>query len=118
MAGYLIARVNVTDPDKYKNALVINLHGELLPMPALRNYSDAAKDPQKHAEWRVVTHPEELRTKNNDGGTTDSVKLRMYAYKSGYGNVADTIMDDPMVVEIVGVHEPLPAQPTPNDVVP
>ncbi|MCB9876643.1 MAG: hypothetical protein H6835_03485 [Planctomycetes bacterium] len=92
-----------TDSEKYRNALIINLHGELLPMPALRNYSDAAKDPQKHAEWRVVTHPEELRTKNNDGGTTDSVKLRMYAYKSGYGNVADTIMNDPMVVEIVGV---------------
>src|SRR5690606_33743672 len=34
-----------TDPAKYKNALMINLHGELLPMPALRNYSDAAKDP-------------------------------------------------------------------------
>ncbi|MEZ6038090.1 MAG: hypothetical protein R3F29_11445 [Planctomycetota bacterium] len=92
-----------TDSEKYKNALIINLHGELLPMPALRNYSDAAKDPENHPEWRVVTHPEELRTKNNDAGTTDSVKLRMYAYKSGYGSVADTVMSDPMVVEIVGV---------------
>ena len=26
-----------TNPDKYRNALIINLHGELLPMPSLRN---------------------------------------------------------------------------------
>ncbi|GEM_PF-6989907 len=33
-------------PQKYKNALFINLHGELLPVPATRNYADAAKHPQ------------------------------------------------------------------------
>ena len=58
-----------TDTDKYENALIINLHGELLPMPAMRNYSDPAKDPIAHPEWRVVTHPEELRT--DISGTPD-----------------------------------------------
>lgn len=34
------------NPLKYKNALFINLHGELLPVPAMRNYADAAKHPR------------------------------------------------------------------------
>lgn len=93
-----------SDPDKYRNALLINLHGELLPMPALRNYSDAAKDPVTHADWRVVTHPEELRTKRDDGGVTDSMQFRMYAYANSPTYAGADRMDDPMVVEIVGLN--------------
>lgn len=96
-----------TDPAKYKNALVINLHGELVPMPALRNFSDAAKDPIHHPSWRCVTHPEELRTKKNDvsDGTTDPLRLRMYAYTDypeHYSGVDR--MSEPMIVEIMGVN--------------
>jgi len=93
-----------TDPDKYKNALIINLHGELIPMPALRNYSDAAKDPANHPNWRVVTHPEELRTKKDDAGVTDPLRMRMYAYTDYpmYYSGSDR-MTEPMVVEIMGV---------------
>ena len=36
-----------SDPDKYRHALIMNLHGELIPMPSIRNYSDPAKDPQR-----------------------------------------------------------------------
>jgi type II secretory pathway pseudopilin PulG len=65
------------NPDNYTNAIVVNLHGELLPFPPIRNYSDAAKDPGTTAlqNARVVTHPEQLRYVNG----TD-VKLRVYSY--------------------------------------
>lgn len=70
-----------TSPDKYRRALIVNLHGELLPMPSLRNYSDAAKDPENLSEVRVVTHPEQLRTKRT-ATIVDDVKLRVYGYTS------------------------------------
>jgi prepilin-type N-terminal cleavage/methylation domain-containing protein len=66
------------NPDNYTNAIVVNLHGELLPFPPIRNYSDAAKDPGGASALqnvRVVTHPEQLRYLN----ATD-VKLRVYSY--------------------------------------
>lgn len=90
-----------SSPDKYKNALLINLHGELLPMPALRNYSDAAKDPVNHAGWRVVTHPEELRTDRTDA--TANMVLRMYAYANDPAWAGADRMSEPMVVEIDGM---------------
>ncbi|MEZ5963790.1 MAG: hypothetical protein R3F56_08085 [Planctomycetota bacterium] len=68
-----------SQPDLYRNAWVINLHGELLPMPALRNYSDAAKAPDRLPNVRVVAHPEELRTRRTSG-TVDDVNLRVYSY--------------------------------------
>jgi len=64
-----------SNPDKYKNSIIINLHGELMPFPPLRNYSDPAKDPENYPGVRIVTHPEQL--KYNVG---DDVKLRVYAY--------------------------------------
>ena len=95
----------VTSPDKYKNALIINLHGELLPMPALRNFSDPAKSPSLYPNLRVVTHPEELRTRRNQAGVTDSVQLRMYAFSQHTATyTGPTIMPEPMVVEILGVN--------------
>ncbi|HEX6641481.1 MAG TPA: prepilin-type N-terminal cleavage/methylation domain-containing protein [Thermoanaerobaculia bacterium] len=68
-------------PSLYRNAIVINLHGELFPFPPVRNYSDAAKDPAKLPNVRVVTHPERLHT-----GNGDELKLRVYSYHT---NVAD-----------------------------
>ncbi|MEC7724051.1 MAG: hypothetical protein VYD05_00960, partial [Planctomycetota bacterium] len=93
-----------SDPDKYKNALLINLHGELMPMPALRNFSDAAKDPIHHPNWRVVTHPEELRTRKDDGGVTDPLRFRVYAYTDHpmYYSGPDR-MSEPMVMDLMGV---------------
>ena len=93
-----------SDPDRYKNALIVNLHGELLPMPALRNFSDAAKDPEHHPNWRVVTHPEELRTRKDDAGVTDPLRLRMYAYTDHPMHYTGSDrMTEPMVVEVMGV---------------
>ena len=66
-------------PERYRNAIFVNLHGSGLPMPPLRNYSDAAKT--QSIPWlRAVTHPEDLRTKRNQAGVTDPLKFRMYAY--------------------------------------
>jgi hypothetical protein len=64
-------------PDKFRNALFINLHGELLPFPPVRNYSDAAKDPEGLPGVRVVTHPTQIRFRD-----TEDVQLRVYAYLS------------------------------------
>ncbi|RMF75839.1 MAG: hypothetical protein D6738_02855 [Acidobacteria bacterium] len=62
-------------PEKYENAILINVHGELFPFPPVRNFSDPAKEPVNHAGVRVVTHPEYLRYDN-----ADDVKLRVYSW--------------------------------------
>lgn len=68
------------NPQKYRNAIVINLHGELFPFPPIRNYSDAAKDPDTFTDVtrgfpRAVTHPENLHY-----GNSDNLVLRVYSY--------------------------------------
>jgi type II secretory pathway pseudopilin PulG len=65
------------NPAKFANALFVNLHGELLPAPPVRNYSDPAKNPENIPGIRVVTHPEQLMYKD-----TESVRLRVYAFIS------------------------------------
>jgi prepilin-type N-terminal cleavage/methylation domain-containing protein len=85
-------------PALYQNAIVINLHGELFPFPPVRNYSDAAKNPDKYANVRVVTHPERLRT-----GNGDALKLRVYSYHTNVANpgaVADWLGKDKTAVPI------------------
>lgn len=34
-----------SDPDAFRSSMLINLHGELVPLPPVRNYSDPAKIP-------------------------------------------------------------------------
>ncbi|HEV7766763.1 MAG TPA: hypothetical protein VGQ76_17315, partial [Thermoanaerobaculia bacterium] len=72
-----------SNPSDFTNAIVINLHGELLPFPPVRNYSDAAKSPETYPRIRAVTHPEQLRYTNND-----DVKLRVYTYRMDPENTA------------------------------
>jgi hypothetical protein len=60
-------------PEQYRNAIFINLHGELFPFPPVRNYSDPAKEPQNYSGIRVVTHPERIRYPSSAA----SVKLRV-----------------------------------------
>ncbi len=92
-----------TDPDKYRNALVINLHGELLPIPSLRNYSDPAKDPVGLPDVRVVTHPERLQTDR----TSQDAKFRVYAYTAdpaAYTGADRMPTMRPIVLQIMGVN--------------
>lgn len=92
-------------PSRYRNAIIINLHGELFPFPPVRNYSDAAKDPQTYPYVRAVTHPERLRYTN-----ADDVTLRVYSYHtrtSSPGAVADWLgmngAPQPITVTIKGI---------------
>ncbi len=66
----------------YINAMITNLHGELLPMPPIRNYSDPAKDPKSsnYMYKRIVTHPEMLEYSPTTDSTQSSIKLRVYPY--------------------------------------
>ena len=89
----------ISHPEKFHNAIVVNLHGELLPMPAMRNYSDPAKDPVGRPGVRVVTHPENLRYDNESGS---DVKLRVYAYKAPSTPTSLTEADT-MTVRIKGL---------------
>ncbi|HLQ36852.1 MAG TPA: hypothetical protein VK348_03560, partial [Planctomycetota bacterium] len=97
-----------TNPAKYKNALVINLHGELIPMPAMRNYSDPARDPEGHPRMRVVTHPEQLRYKRNEAGAYENVALRVYASNDNTqtytGAACPPILNVPIAVDVVGMN--------------
>lgn len=93
-------------PARYRNAIVINLHGELFPFPPVRNYSDAAKDPDTNPHVRAVTHPETLKSTNGD-----ALRLRVYAYHTNVaspGAVPEWLGQDstarPITVVLKGIH--------------
>ncbi len=90
----------IAEPDRYHNAILINLHGELLPMPPARNYSDAAKIPDTRPGWRAVTHPELLRPRRVAGNdaSSDAPRFRVYAYKTQFTNdEALTTQEEPFL---------------------
>ena len=102
----------IASPARYHNAILINLHGELLPMPPVRNYSDAAKAPEFKPGWRAVTHPELLRPRRtlNNASATDDLRWRVYAYKTEFDGTAgaETIMtqQEPLLdLDKNGVHD-------------
>ncbi len=91
-----------THPDQYRNAMMINLHGELIPLPPVRNYSDAAKS-IRFPNVRAVTHPERIRYRG-----FDDVKLRVYTWVTDPDAVgAGAELDEDVVVSIpdVDVHK-------------
>lgn len=79
-------KLNSGDPSVI-NSIVINLHGELVPVVPLRNYDDAAKDPAyftaqaatSQRGFRLVTHPTKLSYKTVGAGI-DPVLFKVYAY--------------------------------------
>jgi prepilin-type N-terminal cleavage/methylation domain-containing protein len=114
----------LSQPASFQNAIIVNLHGELLPLPPLRNYSDAAKDPANqlsldtapmtcaiaasngvsgNTNVRVVTHPELLYYPVSISGATTAtavtVRLRVYAYydSEDVGGSAGLPTGDPRV---------------------
>lgn len=91
-------------PELYHNAILVNLHGELLPMPSIRNYSDAAKDTQGRPGLRVVTHPERLWTPRSDTpGASQDLSLRVYAYRTDPDSGADFFTNsEPISIQIMG----------------
>jgi hypothetical protein len=110
------------DPRKFRNAIFLNLHGEGLPVPPLRNYSDPAKDPATRPGVRVVTHPARLRAArdpNGDGDHDDTqdVELRVYAWLAG-PDAGPKVLNEPITLTIPGlkldenVNGQNPARPT------
>lgn len=92
------------EPDVFRNTMMINMHGELLPIPPVRNYSDPAKIPcdetynngsnhcmspstslssdsamneLRYQNMRVVTHPEKIKYDNSD-----NIRLRVYGFQT------------------------------------
>lgn len=97
----LLERMNSDAPSSYYgNIILVNLHGEMLPLVPLRNYSDAAKTPSStynnpalatdHRYERVVTHPENLSYLPGN-----PVRLRVYPYiMTGYEGTAAVNVND------------------------
>ncbi len=76
----ILNQLNI-QPNAYRNAIFVNLHGNTLPLPPMRNYSDPAKDPVLFPNVRVVTHPERIWYDSNDTADyNDRVRLRVYSY--------------------------------------
>ncbi|MEZ5990027.1 MAG: hypothetical protein R3F30_13040 [Planctomycetota bacterium] len=70
------------EPERYHGALLLNLHGSLLPLPPLRNVSDPVRSPARSPGLRVVTHPERLFTSNGvRDGRCEDLRLRVYAWR-------------------------------------
>ena len=82
-----------TNPAMFKNILFVNLHGELLPLPPMRNYSDPAKDHADRPRMRVVVHPQQM--KYNAG---DDIYLRVYAYAVNPDTVATNTTVDTITI--------------------
>ncbi|HEV7428261.1 MAG TPA: type II secretion system protein [Thermoanaerobaculia bacterium] len=91
------------NPQNYTNALIINLHGELMPFPPVRNYSDAAKSPATAGllNVRAVIHPEQLVYASGS-----PVTLRVYTYTDPPS--ATAIMPVPLTVRISGLTSWIP----------
>ncbi len=85
------------NPEKYENAILINVHGELFPFPPIRNFSDPAKDPVDHPGARVVTHPARLRYDNDD-----DVELRVYSWATDPSASTPEYLNQPISVLIKG----------------
>ena len=73
-------------PGALRNAIVVNLHGELFPVVPLRNWSDAAQDPAAPDEAarkrRLVTHPYKLAFVPG----SDTVRLFVHPYMADGSN--------------------------------
>ncbi len=102
------------NPGNYTNALLINLHGELMPFPPVRNYSDAAKSPGQTlapdlVNVRAVTHPEQLVYASGS-----MVTLRVYTYLADPSlarPATGPIMPVPLTIRISGLNSWAPSNP-------
>jgi prepilin-type N-terminal cleavage/methylation domain-containing protein len=94
----LIEQMN-TSSTTMRNLLVVNAHGEMLPLPPMRNYSDPAKDPANNPYARAVAHTENLHYASGS-----AVNLRVYAYSASTGAVSASAMISTITVLLPNVH--------------
>jgi hypothetical protein len=109
----LLEKMSANDPS-LRNAIVINLHGEMVPAVPLRNYSDAAKDPQAYTSrggtlvdraWRAVTHSERLHYDTTVAGQADQ-SVNVYAYDMNPPADPITAADEDDIIDSVTVFIP------------
>lgn len=101
------------------NSIIINLHGEMVPVPPLRNYADAAKDPDyfwntvRHdaggntlpsRAWRAVSHAERLAY--NEAGGPSNATVRVYAYDMNPPADPISAQDEADVIPVVTLFIP------------
>jgi len=83
-----------------QNAIILNLHGEMVPVPPLRNYSDAARDPDHYETdrvaaglpgraWRAVTQPERLWYNITVTAQSQYPGVNVYAYDATPSEMAN-----------------------------
>lgn len=112
-----------SDPAKYRNAMVLNLHGTALPFPPLRNVSDPAKDDVARPGVRVVTHPGKLRPARDPDGNGDpsdgeDCEFRVHAWRAedvdagGSATVATITLEIPGIDLSANVNGVAPTLPT------
>jgi hypothetical protein len=85
----------------YLNSILVNLHGEMVPVPPLRNYADGAKDPDYFwfgrgvtatpRAWRAATHADHL---SNNGLTTATLRVYAWDMTPILDPVSSTVEDD------------------------
>jgi hypothetical protein len=88
------------DPERFRGALIVNLHGGALPMPPVRNVADAAKDPATYPGVRAVTHPARIHTPAVKGGPPLDLLVHAYDVDPEAGRPA--VLSAPILVQIFG----------------
>lgn len=96
---YLLNRMWSKDPD-FQNVILLN-SGPLLRVPAMRNYSDAAKNPAVLPYARAVTHPEKIAV---EGG--QEIRLRVYTYSMKPDALSASV---PLSTVTLVLDQPIPA---------
>ena len=99
----LLEKLNANDPS-VQNAIILNLHGEMVPVPPLRNYSDAAKDPDYYygtyataglpgpRSFRAVSQPDRIWYPQS---LTQAVNV--YAYDASPSEIPTSVSWTPTV---------------------
>jgi hypothetical protein len=109
----LLEKMNSNAPE-VRNAIVINLHGEMVPVVPLRNVSDAAKDPLAYTNrggglpdraWRAVSHPERLGYSTTVSGQQDQA-IRVYAYDMAPPPDPISVANEDDIIDLVTVFIP------------
>ncbi len=101
----LLEKMNQGDP-AYRNAIVVNLHGEMVPIPPLRAVSNPAKNPAAYPgkAYRAVLHPEKMHYSTLTGTAypVENPVMRLYAYQATTVSSSEADLIDVITVFVPG----------------
>lgn len=96
-ASLLILLQSMVDREpEFMKPLLLLLTPEVLPLPPLRNYSDAAKDTTNLPDLRAVVHPENLEYAS---GAPVSLRVYTYAMNPESHSESETIADVAVLIK-------------------